>query len=65
MLGQGPVGVRFADLVHLAGQLGQKLNPNHAVISGTLDKERERSGESKKKKQFIKNKYPVKKYMLP
>ena len=36
MLGQAPVGVRLAQLVHLARQLTQQLYSDHAVPGGTL-----------------------------
>ena len=36
VLRQAPVGVGLADLVHLARQLTQKLDTDHAVISRTL-----------------------------
>ena len=32
VLGQAPVGFGLADLVHLAGQLTQQLDADHAVI---------------------------------
>ena len=35
VLGQTAAGVRLGDLVHLADQLGQELNPHHAVFSRT------------------------------
>ena len=35
VLGQTAAGVRLGDLVHLADQLGQELDPHHAVFSGS------------------------------
>ena len=39
VLGQRSVRVGLGDLVHLAGQLTQQLNPNHAVVGGALERE--------------------------
>ncbi len=36
MLGQTAIGVGLAQLVHLAGQLGQQLDPDHAVFGRAL-----------------------------
>ena len=35
VLGQTAAGVRLGDLVHLTHQLGEELNPHHAVLSRT------------------------------